>query len=64
MNHFLSYGLGSLSFHDDQENILGKTSYHLRPGWHLDGEHTHSSAAAAVPALLIVHMDSHFLVGL
>lgn len=39
-------------------------SYHLSPGWHLDSKHTHASAAAAVPALLIVYMDSHFLVGL
>lgn len=51
-----------------QEGILradqDRLSHHLGPGWHLHSKHTHASAAAAVPALLIVHMDCHFLVGL
>ena len=46
------------------DNILMTVSYHLSPARHLNGEHTQASTAAAVLALLIVYMNSHFLVGL
>lgn len=39
-------------------------SYHLSPGWYLNSKHIQASATAAVPALLIVHVDGHLLVGL
>lgn len=45
-------------------SFLSVTSYHLGPGWHLHCKHTQASAAAAVPALLVVHVDSDLLVGL
>lgn len=38
--------------------------YHLRPCWHFNSKYIQASAAAAVPALLIVHMNSHSLVAL
>lgn len=44
--------------------LVSDTSYHLGPGWHLHCKHTQASAAAAVPALLVVHVDRYLLVGL
>lgn len=38
--------------------------YHLCPCWHFNSKYIQASAAAAVPALLIVHMNSHSLVAL
>lgn len=46
------------------KTVFSDTSYHLGPGWHLHCKHTQASAAAAVPALLVVHVDSYLLVGL
>lgn len=42
----------------------GINCYHLSSCWHLDSKHIQASAAAAVPALLIVYMNGHFLVRL
>lgn len=41
-----------------------KHFYHFRPCWHFYSKYIQASAAAAVPALLIVHMNRHSLVGL
>lgn len=47
------------------QNVFYETDfYHLRPCWHFNSKHIQASAAAAVLALLIVHMNSHSLVGL
>lgn len=46
------------------KTVFSDTSYHLGPGWHLHCKHTQASAAAAVPALLVVHVDSYPLIGL
>lgn len=38
--------------------------YHFGPGWNFYSEHGHPSAAATVPALLVVYMNRHLLIGL
>jgi len=47
-----------------QKQCSYKRVYHLSPGWHFYSKHSQASAAATVPALLVVYMNGHFLTGL